>query len=277
MLILPYVLSGFFGLIIGSFLNVAILRYNTGKGFGGRSMCFSCNRTLEASDLVPVFSFLFSGGRCRTCKSKISRQYILVEIITAILFMFAWHHNASLFDIQSSVSTFIASAKLIVDMMIMSLLVFMSGYDLNHKIIPDPSVFLFGFLALLSQLIVGTLSWKIFFAGIILAIPFYLIWLLSRGAWMGLGDAKLALGIGWMLGLSAGGTAIIFGYWIGAAIMIGLLLLRLLMKSGGLRRWLRKIRVPRLTFGMEIPFAPFLISGLLIVYLLGYNLFAFII
>jgi prepilin signal peptidase PulO-like enzyme (type II secretory pathway) len=75
-----------FGSIIGSFLNVLILRFNTGATFGGRSKCFSCGRELRWYDLVPILSFLFLRGRCRFCKSKISLQYPTVELITGLIF-----------------------------------------------------------------------------------------------------------------------------------------------------------------------------------------------
>lgn len=291
-----YVFSGMLGLLVGSFLNVLILRFNTGKGLGGRSMCFSCKTTLRAVDLVPVLSYLWHEGRCRTCKSNISKQYIFVELLVSVLFMFAWHHNAYLFGFSGSafvpgivgqfiwplvnlgmapVPIFIAVFKLITDFLIMSTLVFMVVYDLKHKIIPDISAFWFAVFALFGQILISAISWSIFFAGFILALPFYTIWLLSKGAWMGLGDAKLAIGIGWMLGLSLGGSAIIYGFWIGAIISILLLFLQKLMAFDGVRRTLRRLRLPRLGLRSEVPFAPFLISGLLIAYVLGYNLFAF--
>ncbi len=297
------------GLIIGSFLNVVILRYNTGKGLGGRSQCFSCGRTLRGLDLIPALSYLCFGGRCRTCKSKISVQYILVEVATACLFVFVYWHNAPLIQHNA----LIIAIKMVVDCAIVSLLVAMTAYDIRHKIIPDPAVFLFALLALISQIIIGALSWWVILAGIILALPFYLIWLLSRGTWMGLGDAKLALGIGWMLGLSAGGTAIIFGFWFGALFSILILICR--PETSHLRRLtiiattaalsayfihyyalivfaalylfyvfsrspygkylIRKGYIPNLNFKSEVPFAPFLILGLLTVYVLGYNLFIF--
>jgi prepilin signal peptidase PulO-like enzyme (type II secretory pathway) len=326
-----------FGLIIGSFLNVLILRYNTGKGLGGWSECFSCGRRLTTRDLFPVLSFLFWRGRCRTCKSRISRQYVLVELATAFLFMLTYLHNAPLLSAAQAVqgmgfpiptSAFII--KSIIDCMIMSLLVFMAGYDIRHKIIPDLAVFLFGGLALVGSILVppmtlgavgAGLSLWLLTSGPLLALPFYLIWLLSGGRWMGLGDAKLALGFGWMLGLSAGGTAVIFGFWIGAAYAVLVMILRpgislrnkfafwafiaflmiveslygavhvstvamsviLLALLGciGLSRtnFLRKMTrwgyLPALQMKSEVPFAPFLIIGLLIVYVLGYNLFIF--
>ena len=75
-----------FGLIIGSFLNVVILRFNTERSFGGRSGCMSCRKKLFWYELVPLFSFLGLKGRCKNCKTKISWQYPLVEFITGLIF-----------------------------------------------------------------------------------------------------------------------------------------------------------------------------------------------
>lgn len=75
-----------FGLIIGSFLNVVIYRYNTGRSVQGRSGCLSCGKTLSAVELIPLFSFIFQKGKCHGCGSKISWQYPLVEFSTGIAF-----------------------------------------------------------------------------------------------------------------------------------------------------------------------------------------------
>ena len=74
------------GLIIGSFLNVVILRYNTGRSFGGRSACMTCQSELKAYELIPLFSFITLRGRCLSCKTKISIQYPLVEFATGLIF-----------------------------------------------------------------------------------------------------------------------------------------------------------------------------------------------
>ena len=77
-----------FGLCIGSFLNVVVLRLEKGEGFvSGRSYCPHCKHNLAWFDLIPVASFLFLGGSCRYCSAKISWQYPLVEIATAAVFL----------------------------------------------------------------------------------------------------------------------------------------------------------------------------------------------
>lgn len=257
------------GAIIGSFLNVVIFRFNTGRGIGGRSRCFSCRRVLTPIDLVPVLSYLVFQGCCRTCKSRISFQYPAVELLTALLFVGVYILYASLFLVNPPLFLFKVAAGLVV----MSLLVLITVYDVRHKIIPDTFAFTFAVIAFVLMFIGVGADGMFFlqipllpnlFAGIILAFPFYFLWLISRGAWMGLGDAKLALGIGWFLGLSGGATAIIYGFWIGAAVSVFLLIIQKLSRS----RW------SHLSMKSEIPFAPFLILGLLIVYFFQYNMFS---
>ena len=92
-----YLLIFVFGLIIGSFLNVIILRIDDLKSvLSGRSHCPNCKKDLAWYDLIPVLSFLILRGRCRMCREKISLQYPLVEIATAGLFvlLFYWAAGA---------------------------------------------------------------------------------------------------------------------------------------------------------------------------------------
>ncbi len=76
------------GIVVGSFLNVIVLRFRSGlKATQGRSICFSCGKTLQWYELIPVASFLFQGARCRGCNSRISWQYPLVELLTGAIFI----------------------------------------------------------------------------------------------------------------------------------------------------------------------------------------------
>jgi prepilin signal peptidase PulO-like enzyme (type II secretory pathway) len=139
-------------------------------------------------------------------------------------------------------------------LVITCLLIVISVYDIKHKIIPDQFVYPFIFLSLLS-LFLGGSSWfhvpsiGPLLAGPLLALPFAIIWLVSKGSWMGFGDAKLVLGIGWVLGIGAGANSIILAFWIAAIVSI----IWLLITYGTIK--------PK----TEIPFGPYLIVGMYIV------------
>lgn len=238
-----------FGTIVGSFLNVLILRYNTGLSFvKGRSKCFSCGKILQSYELIPIFSFLFLKGKCSSCKSKISYQYPLVEFLTGILFFLAF-------------LKFGATILFPFYLIIISILIAISVYDLKHKIIPDGMVFFFDAAAFVF-LMLSPHSILDFWAGPMLFAFFALLWLVSSGKWMGFGDAKLALGVGWLLGFSAGIFSIMLAFWIGAIVGLSIL---------GLERL--NISKLKLTIKSEIPFAPFIIFALLLTLFTGWNLF----
>jgi leader peptidase (prepilin peptidase)/N-methyltransferase len=244
------------GTIVGSFLNVLVFRYNTGLSvIHGRSQCFSCGKKLFWYELVPLFSFIFLKGRCLECKSKISSQYFWVEFLTGLIF-------------GGLYLKFGFNPILIFYLLAASILIAIAFYDFTHKIIPDAKVFSFDAVAL----IILALNYGImnllhgfglldFETGFILFGFFTLLWLVSLGKWMGFGDAKLALGVGWMLGFSGGIFAIIAAFWIGAAWSILVLILEKL-----------KISHKRLTMKSEIPFAPFIILGVFIQIFTGWNL-----
>ena len=96
----------------------------------------------------------------------------------------------------------------------------------------------------------------------------------SGGRWIGLGDGKLAIGIGTFLGFSLGLSAIVFGFWAGAIFGLGYLALQRITASAWFSRTKLGLFFARnsLTMKSELPFAPFLILGVLIVYFSGFNL-----
>ena len=264
-----------FGTIIGSFLNVVILRYGR-KSLTGRSVCPNCGKKLQWFELVPLVSFFFLGRKCRGCQQKISWQYPLVEIVTGILFLTIFNSQFPVFN-QFSIHNF-QFLNLIILWVIFSLLIVIFVYDFLHKIIPDLLVFLFIGLSVIP--ILGgfdTLSgnWWNFswgtrlWAGPVLALPFAGLWFFSKGKWIGLGDAKLAWGIGWLLGFAKGLSAIILGVWLGA--LVGLLLIFLPRVIPKQRLFFKG---KNFTMKSELPFAPFLIIGLLLVVFLKWDVWS---
>ncbi|HEY4526363.1 MAG TPA: prepilin peptidase [Candidatus Paceibacterota bacterium] len=219
---------GAFGLIVGSFLNVVILRFGE-RSIGGRSACSACGMQLGWYDLIPVFSWLALSGRCRSCHERISIQYPLVEAATAIFFSLIAGAGLPLYTTA-------------VALVIISILICIFVYDLRHKLIPDLWVGLFCVCALVFAFTEFNTSYfiphtsYILIAGPVAALPILFLWALSypfvgfAGAWMGFGDVKLALGIGWLLavptsiGLPLGFLAIMFAFIIGATVSVCILL-----------------------------------------------------
>ncbi|HLP43925.1 MAG TPA: prepilin peptidase, partial [Candidatus Nanoarchaeia archaeon] len=214
-----------FGALIGSFLNVVILRYGTGKkilGIGERSMCFSCSKTLEWYELIPVFSFLYQRGRCRGCKSKISWQYPLVEFTTGLLFAAVAWKNFSGVSLEEAfgASNFSTTAILtLFQFVIWSILIVITVYDIRHKIIPDFLVFMFAGLSLIASIFFPEVLGHTVTSAIVAGIAFFAffggLWLVSGGRWLGFGDAKLVLGVGFLLGPIQGLSALVLSFWIG--------------------------------------------------------------
>jgi len=245
-MILIYFFIFSFGLIIGSFLNVVIDRWGTGQGLGGRSKCDSTGKTLKWFELIPVLSFLMQKGRSRYSKALLSIQYPLVEISAGFVFLFMfqkfWYvafKNPPAFMYLFLFHSFV-----------FCILIVIFAYDLKHKIIPNYFVWMFNLLALFNVFMLSPTPWN-FLAGPLVAIPIFLLWFISGGRWIGFGDVKYSLGMGWFLGVSAGFFALILSFWIGAIIGIFLLIIG------------RKKDKP-------IPFAPFLVLATFLVFL--YNI-----
>lgn len=263
MYIITFILIFLLGTIIGSFLNVVIYRFNTGMPIAnGRSICMTCNRNLRWYELIPLFSFLIQLGKCRRCASRISHQYPLVEFGTGLIFTLIAFKFLPLLIISSSLYTF----AVIFFSFVFAILIIISVYDLRHKIIPDKLVYIFILVSFLSIFInysgqgtflkLPTLSYWL--AGPILSLPFVALWFFSKGKLMGLGDGKLVLGLGWLLGLASGFCAVIMSFWIGTIVSLPLMLLS--KKKIGMKT--------------EIPFAPFLIISTLITLLLSLDIYS---
>jgi prepilin signal peptidase PulO-like enzyme (type II secretory pathway) len=232
------------GLIVGSFLNVVILRLDTGLGFGGRSKCFSCGNTLRWYELIPLFSFLVQKAKCRNCNSKISWQYPAVEFVTALLFLFVY----------LKVGFTLGFLALAVYFVLISSLIVISVFDIRHQQIPTIPLVIF-YLAGLSLFFFGD-GGNFFLRiahGLMVASSLLLLWLVSKGRWLGFGDVLLAIGVGFWLGLSISVSAILLSFWLGA--IFGVLLMIVSRKK---------------LLKLAIPFGPFIALGALLSFL--YNI-----
>lgn len=263
MYILIFLFIFLLGIIIGSFLNVVIFRLNTGLSISrGHSKCLICNHRLKWYELIPIFSYLFQSGKCRKCKTKISKQYLIVELLTGAIFVLIGIHflNALIISVPLFIFLFLIFA------LIFSLLIVIAVYDIRHKIIPDKLVYTFIAISFLMIFVNYITASPLFvfpsildiLSGPIYAIPFALLWFVSKGKWMGFGDAKLMLGIGWLLGPVLSLSSFFISFWIGG--LVSIIILFCSKKRVGLKT--------------EVPFAPFLILGALLVFLFNIDIFS---
>lgn len=234
------------GSIFASFMAVIAERLHTGQSWvHGRSSCNSCSRTLTFVDLVPVLSWVGSGGRCRTCKAKVPAAYALGEIVLGTVFVLAYlMHGLTL--------------PLIPLLLACTTLTFIVMYDLRHTIVPNGAsslLIIFTFLYAYARMGGGAqLGLTLMVAGSI-ALGFFLLYVLSRGRAMGLGDTPVSFALALMVGASLALPGLLFSFWIGALVGIAIL-----------------VTTPKgHRMGIEVPFVPFLAVGYLLAFFTQWN------
>ena len=265
-----------FGAIVGSFLNVVIFRLGTGKSVvKGSSKCLSCGCNLRWYELIPIISFFARRGKCAHCGCRISGQYPAVEAVTGLVFLLVFNFFAGgglAFGRQFAFYGFLPVAYY---WAIFSVLVLVSVYDIRHQVIPNRITTLFASLSFFSFVFRvnrpdlfsdPTLSGGIL-SGLGLFAFFAALWFFSKGKAMGMGDAKLAAGIGLLLGFPDSITTVFFAFWLGAITGILLLFFSKLSEARG--AGLRGFPEKKYNMKSKIPFGPFLALGALIAFLVG--------
>ena len=240
-------ISGLYGLVIGSFLNVVIWRVPRQESIvRPASHCPTCDTKIANRDNIPVVSWVLLRGRCRGCGGAISARYPLVELLTAALF-------------AAMGARFSHSWALPAYLVLTGSLVALSAIDLEHYILPNRILYPTdaAVIVLLAAGSAGDHDWSAFaravLAGAIAFAVFFAIHLVSpRG--MGFGDVRLSfllgLGLGWIgWGEMAGG--LFAGFVYGA--VVGVLLIALKVRSRQ----------------QQIPFGPFLAAGAVTFVLFG--------
>lgn len=275
------------GLVWGSFLNVVICRAKKGGSIlWGRSKCPYCSKKISWYDNIPLVSFMLLRGRCRHCAKKISWQYPLVEAGTASLVVLAvWVNNLLvdylvLYDIAGDwlmIAEYLWNIAYI--FLVVGVLVVVFVYDWKYYLILDKFL-LAGALvafagAILADWQTGILENYALELGLIsgvreVAMPllagavirgligaliaggffFWIVWI-SRGKWMGWGDVKYALFMGFLLGFPVVLPGLFIAYLLGSIVGVTL------------------VFANRKKMSSEIPFGPFLCVGTYIGLLFG--------
>lgn len=261
-----------YGLCLGSFVNALVWRVHAQAAESasktpkkkylknlsisrGRSMCPDCHQTLAAKDLIPVFSWVSLGGKCRYCRRPISVQYPLVEIMTAGLFVTSYiYWPQPLEGLQ--IGQFVVWLMLLVGFMALTV------YDARWMLLPTRIIYPVGAL---TAVLVGLRVFEgpdqlsvIFSTAAATAIGGGIFWILYRvsgGKWIGGGDIRL----GWIFGALVGTPALSF-----MVIFIASLL--------GCMFALPSLFTKKLEATSKIPFGPFLVAGTFVVFLFGVKL-----
>lgn len=279
-----------FGLAIGSFLNVLILRYNpegnlwSVKKLSGRSRCPYCKHELKVSELVPLWSFFVQKGKCRECDHKLSFQYPVVEFLSGAIFsglplFLSGFYNISLQSLASFNLEWWYYITLLIWIAVFLAWLVIAAIDLREYVIPNELNALLGFFGIL----VGTLfviygekyfpfrdsfleQYRLIFSpfqGVIWnrllgmavgGVFFGFLAFASRGRGMGIGDVKLAIVSGLILGWPDIGLTIMLSFIFGGI-------------AGGIL----------LAFGKKemkdkLPFAPFFVLAAFAVVFFGHGI-----
>ena len=225
------------GTVIGSFLNVCIIRYQNGEPIArGRSHCMSCHHQLAWYDLVPVFSWLFLKGRCRYCGKPISARYPLVEALTGILYVLVLNRFGFTWDT-------------LIYFVLVSVCVYAGFVDYDSMIIPDRTHILFVICGVLLLLLHPGLMKDRLIGAAVVSLPMLAVAYFTKG--MGYGDVKLLAAAGFVLGWKS----ILFVLALGSVLASIVALSQMKRKN--------------LTGKSEMPLGPYLVIAIVFVLLYG--------
>lgn len=228
-----------YGLLLGSFYNVVGLRIPKKQSisFPG-SHCPSCQKELSWYELIPVFSWIFLKGKCKNCKSTVSALYLIMELLTGLLFVYAY----LLFGI---------SAEGLFAILLVSLVIIITISDLAYMIIPDKVLIFFGILFTILRFIFPSSPWWDPIAGAVVGFGIMLLLAVISKGGMGGGDIKLFFVVGLVLGLKGVILTIFISSLAGSAYGLILIFMRKFNKR------------------QPIPFGPFIGMGALVTYFHG--------
>lgn len=226
-----YICALLFGLCIGSFLNVVILRVPLNQEFVKTpSHCMKCGHKLSWYDNIPLVSWLMLRGKCRYCKAPISKQYPIIEALNGILWML------SFIMLGVSLNTLIICGMI-------SVCIALGVIDFRTHEIPDGFHFFLLALGIL-MILLNMKKWPLYIIGFFaVSIVLALIYWISGGTAIGGGDVKLMA----VLGLIVGWKHIVLGFVIGCIV-------------GSV---IHIIRMKLTDCGRELAFGPYLGGGVI--------------
>ncbi|MBM3205222.1 hypothetical protein FJZ48_04595, partial [Candidatus Uhrbacteria bacterium] len=210
------IFSFIIGIVLGSFLNVLVIRVQQSSSLWGRSRCRACDRVIRPQHLVPIFSWILLKGRCADCKKPIHIQYPLVELLAGCLVVLVFVRHP--FFSPGEMAPFIFECLFGLN------LLFLAVFDWRWKLLPIEwmigSLIVFGGFALL----IHEVTILNLLIGFLVGFGFLgMQYALSKGRWIGGGDPWLGGLIGAVLGWPLIIVSLFLTYLIGAIVALVLL------------------------------------------------------
>jgi len=242
------------GMCVGSFLNVCIHRIPREISVAfPPSECPDCGSKIRSTDLIPVVSYIMLKGKCRECKSPISIRYPAVELLTGILWLIAFLRYGFSFETVAAI-------------FLISLLIPVAFIDLEFMIIPNGLVItgliggtvVFLFHALCRPVIFhdfplwyAPLVGMISASGMLFIVAMVTYFIYGNEGGMGMGDVKIFLPIGLILGVRLTLNSLIISFFMAGIVSVVLLILKKVQRKSA------------------VPFGPFIVLAAVLVTLAG--------
>lgn len=243
---------------MGSFIGALTWRLHTGKDFvKDRSICEHCEHVLAWNDLIPIFSWLQLGGKCRYCKKSIGWTALVLEVSMMGLFflsLWSWPADVVVYDHLEKI---LLAVWLMMAVLLGALLV----YDLRWMLLPNKLVLPLFMLMVVFQAVevlggqeASAVLQSTLLGGLVGGGLFYALFQISGGRWIGGGDVKLGFVMGCLLGPAGALTGLVVAFYGSALFVIPLMIAK------------------KLTRKSKVPFGPFLIIGFVAAFLWGQEL-----
>ncbi len=214
------------GLLAGGLANACVMRTRESLIFTTSRACSICAEPAHPKELLPVFGYFAVKGRCHRCKAVIPWQYPATEAVFAVLFVVFAARALGLWGLELPMYV-LANESLwlfVRDAMIVSALVLIFVFDYRAYIIPDRLTIPAMVVALVGNLALGVPMLPILLGGLLLGGFFAIQFLVSKGRWVGGGDIRMGLLMGFLLGPWLGVVALLLAYIAGAAVGVWLLI-----------------------------------------------------
>jgi len=242
------------GMCVGSFLNVCIYRIPLKKSIVlPHSHCPNCGSKIRKTDLIPVISYIILGGKCRECKKPISIQYPVVELLTGLLWLLTFLRYG--FTIETVAAIFLITVLIPVAFIDLKYMIIPNGLVISG-LVGGTGVFLFHALCRPvifydSPLWYAPLIGMVSASGILFFIALIAFAIYRNDGGMGMGDVKIYLPIGLVLGLKLTLSSLIMSFLIASIFSVILMILKKLNRKSA------------------IPFGPFIVMSVVLTVLAG--------